>query len=165
MTKMKTIKLENNLNDLSEACTISQLQDVNTDLILMICGQKIGSGSYRSVYDFNMNDNMVVKLEPNNTDCNITEYMLWDEIRGLTGRLAWVKDWFAPIHYCSPNGKVLIMEKTMRSSKKMPTKVPAFFSDVKEDNFGWIGNKFVCHDYGFIHKFIDYKNKFQNVKW
>lgn len=154
------------MNDIEEICTLSHLQDVNTDLLLMLCGQKIGAGTFRSVYEFNMNHKkMVIKVEPNNTDCNITEYLLWDEIQGLTNELAWVKDWFAPIHWCSPNGKVLIMERTRQLDKERPKKVPYFFTDVKSGNFGWIGNKFVCHDYGFINKFIKYEKKFQNAVW
>ena len=107
------IRLTNRLNNVDEVSALSQLQDVNTDLILTLCGEKLGSGSYRSVYEFNMNPSkMVVKVEPKSTDCNIAEFLLWDEIQGLKGNLAWVKEWFAPIHWCSPNGKVLIMERT-----------------------------------------------------
>ncbi len=160
------IRLTNRLNNVDEVSTLSQLQDVNTDLILTLCGEKLGSGSYRSVYEFNMNPNkMVVKVEPKSTDCNIAEFLLWDEIQGLKGNLAWVKEWFAPIHWCSPNGKVLIMERTKQLDKERPKKVPYFFTDVKADNFGWIGNKFVCHDYGFIHKFVKYEKKYQNAVW
>ena len=66
------IRLTNRLNNVDEVSTLSQLQDVNTDLILTLCGEKLGSGSYRSVYEFNMNPNkMVVKVEPKSTDCNI----------------------------------------------------------------------------------------------
>lgn len=160
------IRLTNRLNNVDEVSTLSQLQDVNTDIILTLCGEKLGSGSYRSVYEFNMNPNkMVVKVEPKSTDCNIAEFLLWDEIQGLKGNLAWVKEWFAPIHWCSPNGKVLIMERTKQLDKERPKKVPYFFTDVKADNFGWIGKQFVCHDYGFIHKFVKYEKKYQNAVW
>lgn len=160
------IRLSNRLNDIDEVSAISLSQDANTDIILTLCGKKLGYGSFRSVYEFNMNPSkLVVKIERNNTDCNISEFMLWDEIQGLKNNLAWVKEWFAPIHYCSPNGKVLIMEKTKQLYKERPKKVPCFFTDIKVDNFGWIGNKFVCHDYGFINKFIKYQKKYQNAKW
>jgi hypothetical protein len=161
----KNLKLSNNLNSIEEICTISHLQDVNTDLILMMLGQKIGSGSYRSVYNYNMNDKLVVKIEPNSTEQNISEFIMWDEIRGLKEDKAWVKDWFAPIHWCSPNGKILIMEKTFQKNKPKPKEIPKFLSDVKSANFGWIGNKYVCHDYGFIYPFIEYKKSFKKVIW
>ena len=43
------IRLENRLNDIEEICTLSHLQDVNTDLLLMLCGQKIGEGTYENI--------------------------------------------------------------------------------------------------------------------
>lgn len=161
---MQTQKLANNLNSLAELSTLSQLQDVNTDLILSLCGKKIGSGVYRTVYDYNLDDRYVIKLEPNNTDANIAEFILWDEIRGLSGDLKWVKDWFAPVLWISPNNKVLIMQKTEeKPNKERPKKVPAFFTDLKRDNWGWLGNRFVCHDYGFLYKFIKYEKKFTTI--
>lgn len=161
------IRLNNGLNSITELSTIIQLQDIATDLILMMCGHKVGAGAYRTVYEFNMNpEKMVIKLEPNSTDCNISEFLLWDEVQGLCGNLAWVKDWFAPIRWCSPNGKVIVMDRTKpMSKKKRPDKIPEFFTDIKNDNFGWIGDNFVCHDYGFIHKFIKYEKKFQKAIW
>jgi len=162
---MQPIRLENNINSISEVSVISQLQDVNTDLILSLCGKKLGSGSYRTVYEHNWDKRYVVKIEPNNTECNMAEFMLWSEVCGLCGDLAWVKDWFAPVLWMSPNGKILVMRRTQEKDKKeRPRKVPDFFTDLKRENFGWIGNKFVCHDYGFIHKFIKYGSKMQKVR-
>lgn len=159
--------LSNKLNSIEEVCKISHLQDVNTDLILSLVGEKIGSGIHRKVYEYNLNPKKyVIKLETENTEANMTEFLLWDEIQGLKGPLAWVKEWFAPILWVSPNKKILVMERTKELPKKTrPKKIPAFFMDVKQDNFGWIGNKFVCHDYGFIYRFIKYEKKFQNIKW
>lgn len=168
MAEQSLIRLRNNLNSIDELHTISQFQDVNTDLIITLLGEKIGSGSYRAVYQHNWDDKWVIKIEPNSTDCNVTEFMLWDEVRGLKNKLAWVKEWFAPVLWMSPNGKILCMQKTAEypKNKKLqrPTEVPAFFTDVKWSNFGWIGNKFVCHDYGFLYKFIKYENKMQKLK-
>jgi|SRR6478736_9648002 len=160
----KLVRLENKLNSIQEVSSLSLLQDINTDLILSLCGKKIGSGAYRTVYDYNLNDKYVIKLEPNATDCNISEYILWDEIQGLKGDLEWVKSWFAKVIWMSPNGKILVMEKTSENPKKeRPREVPAFFTDLKYDNWGWIGNRFVCHDYGFLYKFIKYEKKMQKI--
>ena len=161
-------RLENRLNSITELCELSGSQDVNTDIILTLCGKKIGSGSSRSVYEFNMDPKkLVVKIEGETLhNPNLVEYWLWDEIRGLKGSLAWVKQWFAPIRFCSPNGRILIMERTSQDGKKeRPNKIPEFFSDVHINNFGWLNGKFVCHDYGFLYKFVKYEKKFQNVKW
>lgn len=157
-------RLDNNLNSIEEVSVLSRLQDVNTDLILSLCGKKLGAGVYRTVYEYNLDNRYVIKIEPNSTESNITEYLLWSEIKGLIGDLAWVKDWFAPILWMSPNGKILVMRKTdEKANKERPKAVPAFFTDLKRDNFGWIGNKFVCHDYGFFHKFINYSSKMQSI--
>lgn len=58
------------------------------------------------------------------------------------------------------------MRKTkINPIRKRDEMVPKFFHDVKFDNFGWIGNKLVCHDYGHIHGFINYKNLWQKAIW
>lgn len=162
------MRIENKLNSIDEVRTISNLQDVNTDLITTLIGKKLGSGAYRAVYEHNWDDKWVIKVESNSTHCNLTEYILWDEIQGLCGNLSWVKEWFAPIQWISPNGKLLCMQKTSEfpKNKKLtrPKEIPAFFTDVKWENFGWIGNRFVCHDYGFLYKFIKYEKKIQKVK-
>ena len=168
--QLKMVRLENLLNSTEELCSISNNQDINTDLILMMCGKKIGGGQFRDVYGFNIDpDRWVIKMETSNTSCNIAEYLLWDEIQGLKGSLAWVKEWFAPIQWVSPNGRILIMERTKEEPKTKgklrPKKVPDFFMDVKWDNFGWIGDRFVCHDYGFINRFIKYGKKFKAINW
>lgn len=169
MKEEPPIRLQNNLNSIDEVHTITKLQDVNTDLITSLLGKKIDQGCYREVYQHNWDDDWVIKVEVGSTDCNITEYMLWEEIRGLKNKFVWVKDWFAPVLWISPNGKILCMQKTSQDPKnkklERPKEVPAFLSDVKWDNFGWIGNRFVCHDYGFLYKFIKYGNKMQKVKW
>lgn len=80
--------------------------------------------------------------------------------------MEWVKDWFAPVKWISPNGRILVMRKTEeKPDKKRPDKVPDFLWDVKVDNFGWIGNNLVCHDYGQFYNMIDYKKKMKKVKW
>lgn len=143
------------------------LESVNSDLITMFLGQKIGSGSYRSVYEFNPNpQKYVVKIEPLSTDCNSNEFLIWNEISWLKGELSCVKNWFAPVLWMSPNAKVLIMERTFeKSNLTRPDKIPDFMTDIKFENYGWIGNKFVCHDYGFLSRFIEYKKKLRKANW
>jgi hypothetical protein len=38
-------------------------------------------------------------------------------------------------------------------------------SDVKSRNFGWIGDRYVCHDYGFIQGFMEYSKRFKKADW
>jgi len=35
--------------------------------------------------------------------------------------------------------------------KDYPPKVPLFFTDLKIENYGWIGDQFVCVDYGSVY--------------
>ena len=160
------MRLSNKLNDIKKCSNIICEQDIITDLVTSFVGKYIGSGSYRDVYEYNFNDDYVIKLEKDNTEQNISEYILWQEINSLNGDLRWVKDWFAPVLWCSPNGKILVMEKTKINDKKAkPEKIPIFLSDVKIHNFGWIGNKYVCHDYGMLDGFIKCEKKFKKIIW
>lgn len=164
------VVLENRLQDFSEIKGIVEDAQLNLDLINCLIGEKIGSGSFRDVFEYNLHPTKyVIKVENNRnlySRCNIAEQLLYEEIKGLKNELEWVKDWFAPILWVSPSGRLLVMERTEeKPNKKIPENIPAFFSDVKWDNFGWIGNKFVCHDYGFLYKFISYSRKIQKIKW
>ena len=66
------------------------------------------------------------------------------------------KDWFCPVVSLSSNGAILIMERTFdKPGKKKPDEIPEFMFDTHEGNFGWLGNRFVCHDYASIPFFRD----------
>lgn len=85
------MRLENNINSIEEIHNLSTLESVNSDIIRTFIGHKIGSGSFRSVYQYNLDDRFVIKVEVLNTGMNNNEYELWDEVKGLKGTLAWVK--------------------------------------------------------------------------
>lgn len=150
---------------------------VGMDLIMCQLGPHIGSGTFRAVHESALDAKYVFKVEfghsrkdghdtgMNNSFCNIQEYLLWQEIEGLKGPLAWVKDWFAPVEWISPAGHVLCMQRTYEMpEKERPETMPEFLWDVKQSNFGWIGDKFVCHDYAHVHAFIHYRKRMRTVK-
>lgn len=141
--------------------------NINNDIIAAIIGKPLGEGLSRNVFEYNLNpEKYVIKLETTNYRSNASEIILWNEIQGLKGPLSWVKDWFAPILWHSPNSLVLVMERTYQDpNRKKPDRIPSFFQDVAERNFGWLNNKFVCHDYGSIYGFIKYSNKFKKANW
>lgn len=154
------------MNNYTALHNIHSNRAVTQDLILSLCGKHLGEGMYRSVYEYKLDENYVIKLESIGSNCNLTEYMMWNEIQHLSEDLAWVKKWFAPVKWISPNGRVLVMKRTVQKyNKKRPDKVPSFMWDVKEDNFGWIGNNFVCHDYGQFYNFIHYPKRMKKAKW
>lgn len=161
------VKLEQELNDIERISNILQLGAVANDLVVSLCGKYIGSGISRSVFEYNLDPRYVIKVEPLSTNNNnMVEQMMWNEIHGLCGNLEWVKKWFAPVLWCSPNGRLLVMRKTEeKPGKKRPEMIPEFLWDVKSDNFGWIGNQFVCHDYGQFYNFRHYSKKMKKVNW
>jgi hypothetical protein len=85
------MRLNNNLS-LEQTKAIYDLHEVATDLIASICGERIGFGCYRSVFEYNIDPKYVVKVELGNTSCNLMEYYRWEEIKRLTGKREWIKD-------------------------------------------------------------------------
>ncbi len=111
-------------------------------------GSKIGNGCYRDVYNYRLNEKLVVKIERDDTTfSNILEYKIWEEVQYADD----LSKWFAPCIAISPNGKILIQKKAERALKKdYPKELPAFFSDIKMDNFGFLDGRLVCFDYGSL---------------
>lgn len=141
---------------------------ITSDIFTTLCGNFIGEGATRCVFEHNLDNRFVVKVAicPAGVRANIIEHEVWKEVEGLTRNLEWVKDWFAPVIYISENGNVLIMRKTeIKPNKKKPNQVPKFLLDCYERNFGWIGNKYVCHDYGFIWGLLKYEKRFKRPNW
>ena len=78
------MKIEDNLDNMHAIYNIANSTAVISDLITCFCGEHISNGTYRSVYNYNLDDNYVIKLEEGNSFCNIIEYMIWDEVKELT---------------------------------------------------------------------------------
>ena len=164
------MKIEDELNNIGALHHIVTCTPVITDLVTSLCGKHIAEGSFRSVYEYPLDEKYVIKLENNNSNCNLVEYMIWQEVKELKGNLEWVKKWFAPVKWISPNGRVLVMQKTRDSEDvpkgcKIPEKVPKFLWDIKLENFGWIGKNFVCHDYGQFYNMIEYPKAMRKIDW
>lgn len=115
------------------------------EALFMLCGEKLGHGSGREVYSCSCNPGWVIKIETNGGSFqNVIEWDTWSWAKTLPQR-----KWFAPCYYISPSGVVMLQAKTETARRHtLPTKMPAFMSDFKLENFGWIGKQFVCHDYG-----------------
>jgi hypothetical protein len=113
------------------------------------CGDIIGSGVYRKVYEFLPNNKFIVKVQPAPAFQNQLEYMIWREIKGNY----WYNRWFAQVLWMNEKGTILVMRKARPvRNQNHPTyksmKIPHFFSDIHSGNYGWIGKRFVCFDYG-----------------
>lgn len=130
-----------------------------------ICGEKIGCGMYRDTYLLKSNPDYVVKIERNMSKaafCNVTEWRNYIENR----EWKWLAEWLAPCEMISIDGIVLIQQRVRYKTRKdYPKHIPACFTDMKLDNFGWIGDKFVCCDYATLLFYCGQRNKMRYAKW
>lgn len=121
----------------------------------LLCGEKIGSGMSREVFECRLLPGFVVKVE---TDPyrfqNILEWETWNIVMETKAA-----HWFAECRWISPSGKVLVQERTRPASAlELPEKVPVWFTDLKRQNWGMAKPRMkcatpgrewpVCHDYG-----------------
>lgn len=120
------------------------------ELLSTVCGERVGEGSYRDVFDFvpflGTEPEYVIKIarDKHGRECNFLEYGVWEELCCSIH-----KKWFAPVVYISDCGTYLIQQKArIRDHEAYPSKIPHFFMDVKRDNLGFIGDQLVCFDYG-----------------
>ncbi len=136
-------------------------------IIKAICGQKIGFGCYRDVYELKQNKDYVVKVEVDCTNgvfANVTEWRNWINNKDWK----FLADFLAPCELITQDGRILIQRRvTFKSKELYPDRIPAMLTDIKTDNFGWIKNKFVCCDYAFIPFYIIKvgKNSMKKVKY
>jgi len=116
------------------------------DLARLVCGKFLSSGISRVVYEYTLDPTKVVKIETSaGFFQNVLEWEVWQNVRDTR----WAK-WFAPVHYISDNGSVLIQSRTVPAQKRdIPKQLPDFFTDLKLENFGLLDGRFVAHDYGF----------------
>lgn len=110
-----------------------------------VLGKKLGEGCFRKVYA--LDDTRVVKIETEGRAfCNSHEWSLWLEVQGTK----WEK-WFAPCLEIDAFGTALIQARTQPMSPEQWAsfpRLPNFFADLKQENWGMLEGRPVCHDYG-----------------
>lgn len=114
------------------------------DAFNLLCGAKVGDGMSRTVFECELWKGHVVKVEKDpHRFQNVLEWEVWRRVSETS-----LCRWFAPCKHLSPNGQILIMERTYPAPPDLyPKKMPAFFTDMKRENFGILDGKLVCHDY------------------
>lgn len=113
------------------------------DLASFVCADSLGSGLSRLVFVYRPNPKWVIKIEEKGFQ-NVLEQYVWSRVSETE-----FKQWFAPIIDVSPLGTVILMERTRPARpEEYPEKVPAFFTDLKRTNWGFLDGRMVCHDYG-----------------
>jgi hypothetical protein len=120
-------------------------EEIYRDLFNTICGEQLGRGAYRTVYAHALDPSLVVKVERAAGEFhNIAEWNVWNHVNGTEH-----SKWFARCVAISPNGMVLIQNRTQPARPhEYPKQVPAFMTDLKRANWGRLGNRLVAHDYG-----------------
>lgn len=135
------------------------------DLQSLCFGEELGSGYSRKVFSFAPDPKMVIKYAPELPKENMIEYEIWQMVKHVKS----IARWFAPVCSMSTCGIFLLMERIERPMKKdYPARVPAFFGDLKYDNFGIWRGKFVCCDYsGFVSTSLSHKwsGQMKKAKW
>jgi hypothetical protein len=111
---------------------------------MSLLGSKINNGTSRTVYEFPMDENLVVKVEQKGMFANVKEYDFWSQIKHTK-----LEKFYAECVWLSDDGKVLIQERTTPITEDlMPKKVPEFMTDCSCDNFGkTVDGRIVCIDY------------------
>lgn len=126
-----------------------------------VCGHKIGKGCYREVWSCTFDPTIVIKLERDSRSfCNVQEWENWQELQYQDN----VKDWLAPCVEISPCGSVLLQKRVKPlSEKELPSKLPAFLTDIKPGNYGWYEDRIVCCDYPSL--ICTWPSKTTKVDW
>ena len=111
---------------------------VTDAMIEHLCGDFLGYGIARHVFVYGPDPTKVIKLEePNGWHQNVLENEAWEQVQFTK----WAK-WFAPVHYISNCGRLLIQSRTTPLTS-MPRQIPNFLTDLKPDNLGMIGRRVV----------------------
>ncbi len=115
------------------------------DIWSLICGKKLGRGIGRKVYEYLPDPTLAIKIEDRaGSFQNVAELQIWQAVRGTE-----FAKWFAPVEQISASGTALLMRRTEPVRRAdLPDRLPAFFTDLKQENFGMLDGRLVVHDYG-----------------
>ena len=124
------------------------------DAFNILCDEKIGAGSCREVYTSTLLPNIVIKVETEafRTFQNAMEHAFWQDAKDHDE----IARWLAPVRHISPEGRILIQDRVMPIAEHdLPRKLPTFLNDIKPANFGRLGERIVCCDYGYIYRSVN----------
>lgn len=128
----------------------------------IVCGKFLDYGLFRDVYVCKQNPRYVVKIE---RDMSLGQFANVTEWRNFIDNERFTKfvKWLAPCRFISENGQFLIQDRVyIKPFSSYPSKVPSLFTDLKYQNFGFIGNQFVCCDYSFL---LNVPFRMKKAKW
>ena len=119
------------------------------DCFNLLCGDKLGEGIHRNVFECRLRPELVVKVEKDEGwrfFANVHEMHFWNHASDA------VKQWLAPCDYLSPDGRILLQRKAniLNTFDTPPNELPSFLGDIKLANYGWLEGRFVCVDYALV---------------
>ena len=127
-----------------------QPEDSIETIIEKICGEMIGQGTYRDVYELKGNPRYVVKIERDMSTgrfCNATEWVNWCDLRFWD----FIEPWLCPCVRITETSQVLIQKRAKPISMDLlPENVPAVFTDLKRSNWGILNKRPVLLDYPYL---------------
>ncbi len=132
------------------------------DAFNLLCGDKIGEGTTRTVFECKLRPELVVKVEDGDMRdfANVVEAKFWSEYEGSPA----IAKWLAPVEFLSPDGRILLQRRADPvREKELPKKIPAFLADTKVGNFGRISGRIVCVDYAIT--IINPSVRLRKAKW
>lgn len=129
------------------------------DFADFFCGDVIGQGETRSVYEYKIDPRFVIKIDRGGCFNNVAEWDIWNNLKNTPHG-----NFLAPCISISSCGRIMMQRRTTPAHiEKMPKSIPSFFTDTKLQNWGRLGNLIVCHDFA-NHKF--YTNiRMINASW
>ncbi len=118
---------------------------IHREFFNLMCDDLIYQGMSRAAWTSSVAPDCVIKIEERSGYFqNVVEWETWQRVKDTP-----LARWFAPCRWISPNGSVLIMERTRPAGDvQYPDRMPAFLCDFKRRNYGMLADNLVCHDYG-----------------
>lgn len=135
-----------------------------TELFGFLTGKKLGSGLYRTVYEYKLDLEFVIKIAKNvnSRQINFLEMAIWEELTECEK----LNKWLAPCKTISSCGSYLLQKRAAPlEHTKYPKKIPIFLSDLKYENFGLLNGKFVCFDYGGLFLTHRWSTALKKADW
>jgi len=129
-----------------------------------VAGKLIDYGVHRDVYECKVDSRFVVKIERDMSTGDFANVCEW---RNWINNKDWkdLAKWLAPCEIISEDGKLLIQRRVnFYKNRKYPERIPTIFTDLKKENYGWIGKQLVCVDYAFFR--MDFNDlRLRKVAW
>ena len=121
---------------------------VQLEALNLLCDEKLGEGSMRTVFRHAFDPKLVVKIAKSSdgVKANWEEFSTWESVEFTK-----LNSWFARVHSVGDYGTILIQE-WIPNIPAGKYKIPSFFTDLKPENYGLVvgtkSSQVVCRDYG-----------------